>query len=123
MSLPLRGDNDVARRARQSILAALRELADERWQSTVWEGGGDGHAQSSFVEAVCALYGDSTLGNALDTQKIVFDEDTDGLLRHLRGIVEAIDPYLTPSALRSLPEWPDVMRTADAAIRRLSAIV
>jgi hypothetical protein len=61
---------------------ALRELADEDRQRTLWLSTG-GPEVSSFVECLSRLWDDSGLATAMEQPGVVYDSEIDELLRQL----------------------------------------
>lgn len=106
---------ELERRARAKMLACLHELADMSFQDRVWVRG-VGPEVSSFTEALCGLYDDSTLGDRLE------EGTADGLvgpaaalqLESLLVQLKAL-PDLPDAELVELPEWADIRVAAASA--------
>jgi len=72
------------------IEEALRELADEGRQRTLWRSTGRPEV-SSFVECTSRLWDDSGLATALEQPGLVFDKQIDDGLRHLHTTLGRVD--------------------------------
>jgi hypothetical protein len=83
---------------KQKVFDSLQELRDEKYQRRAWLSS-SGPEISSFVEAICGLFDDSGLGDALDKEEVVFTGEIDRLLRELRQAVQATDQALPPAQL------------------------
>jgi hypothetical protein len=66
-------------------------LADYDYQKRVWLCG-SGPEMSSLTEAVCGLFDDSGLGDALDKGQSVYSVEVDTLLRRILNMTSALDP-------------------------------
>jgi predicted GTPase len=84
------------------IDSALRELSDERTQTTLWcsEGGSE---VSSLTEAISRLWDDSGLGDAME-RGVVFDEAIDDRLRRLQQVLDILDESSPPPELLASPQ-------------------
>ena len=94
---------------------ALRELSDEdlqrqRWLSPEWP--------NEYIEAVCELFDDSALGQALDKGP-VFGEVIDNTLREVRRVAARIDGQRPPEDVINDPLMPELRGLAAQALRAL----
>lgn len=106
-------DLETSARIKNEILESLQELSDLSWQRRVWFLG-DGPEQSSFTETVERLFGDTTLGQSLDSGEVVFGDAVDQQLRRLRV---ALTPYYRlPPDLKVLDTraWLEVAELSSA---------
>lgn len=104
----------------ESVLSALRELADLEYQRRVWTGR-DRHGEvSSFEECVASLFDDSGLSCALDAHGPVFGARIDAELQSLRRALARIDAHRRADAVVADPEMVHVRHQAAAVLRELS---
>jgi hypothetical protein len=117
----LAGDARVTRVLTGAVRAALRELSDGDYQSRAWTGRDARGEMSSLDEAVCGLYDDSGLGDALERGEEVFGSAIDADLRSLGNLLSRIDGALDPSATIADPKMRAVREQAAAILRALEA--
>ncbi|MCE5197983.1 MAG: hypothetical protein ABFD54_13790 [Armatimonadota bacterium] len=94
-----------------TVLANLRELADENYQRRVWTSS-SGPEMSSFDEDVCGLFDDSGLGDELDKPGPVFSEVIDRHLRVLDARLQSIDARCHPLEVIQDPRMEEVRAQA-----------
>jgi hypothetical protein len=80
------------------IRECLKELSDKSYQERVWTAS-SGPEISSFVEAVCQLYGGTGLDAAFDKGHQVYGKEIDGLLKNFETILQSIPDRRPPSEL------------------------
>jgi hypothetical protein len=86
---------------RDKILDHLRELAQVEDQRRLWLASSG--EISSFTEAMCGLFDDTGLGDALQKGDAVFNAGADRTLRELSAAVSTVDGQLPPGALIDHP--------------------
>jgi len=97
---------------------ALRELADdEEAQRRLWQAS-EGPEVSSLVECASRLWDDSGLAIALD-RGVVYTEDIDGQLRHLRSVLHRIDPLAPVDCLLVNPNLAEIRRLARVLLEEI----
>jgi len=94
---------------KDKVIHYLRELADETFQQRVWAGRSPTE-MSSFSEAVCGLFDDSGLGDALDRDGTVFTDEIDGLFRELDVAIHKVDASCPAERFIRSPEMARVRR-------------
>jgi hypothetical protein len=102
------------------VIDALRELADEAYQQRVWCGDG-GQEMSSFVEAICGLFDDSGLSDALENsvREPVFSFLIDENLKKLRIAISTIEQSAAPADLIRDPKMQRVRGLAKSILQAL----
>lgn len=83
---------------KENVIEALAELADEAVQRRRWVTSG-GTEVSSFTEAMCQLFDDSGLGDALGKGTPVFSKEIDRKLKDLEKMMGKIDEFLPARSL------------------------
>lgn len=95
------------------ILEVLRELSDADYQAALWTGKLEGE-QSSFTEAVCALFDDAGLARAIDSGNL--EKSYSNALcmqaRQLRALVALIDDTRTPEDTLNNPKMNEMREVA-----------
>ena len=81
-----------------AVVECLRELADEKFQQRVWLAS-SGPEVSSFEEAICGLFDDTGLGDAIDRGQDVFGGEADNLLWLIGRQAAQIDRRWPPEQL------------------------
>ena len=106
---------------RRRVLALLHELADEGEQRRLWLSTGPPEV-SSFVEALCGLYDDTGLGQALERrgETPVFGAEIDRSLIELHEVTTWVDQRSAPEELLAHPSMKVVRSLAARAHRLLS---
>jgi hypothetical protein len=94
---------------KDKVIHYLRELADETYQQRVWTGQSPAE-MSSLTEAVCGLFDDSGLGDALDKGGPVFTDEIDGLFRELDVAIYKVNSSGHHSNFLQSPEMARVRR-------------
>lgn len=92
------------------IVECLKELSDKKDQERLWLAS-SGPEISSFDEAMCQLFDDSGLKDALNKEE-AFGEEVDVLLKRLRSILRMINPYRPPQEIIDDPRMEDVRSTS-----------
>lgn len=105
------------------IRSALHELADADYQQRVWVTGSATEV-SSMNEAAAALFNDSGLDEALETNSVTFSLGIDAELREFRGklrsFLHAQDRRGTLAVITS-PDWSDLREKAGRILDSLAA--
>ncbi len=101
-----------------TVIDALRELADKGYQSSLWTAS-EGPEVSSFAECVCRLFDDSGLGDELESGD-VYAPDIDQDLRSLKCNLARVDGTRTPEAILEDPRLAQARSAASAILRRLN---
>lgn len=101
-----------------TVVDALRELADEGYQTSLWTASG-GPEVSSFAECVCRRFDDSGLGDELESGD-VYAPDIDQDLRSLSRDLARIDGRRTPEAILIDPRLAQARSAASAILGRLN---
>jgi hypothetical protein len=91
----------VTRVVDQLVEDALRELADEHAQATLWNASG-GPEVSSLAESKCRLWDDSGLSDAME-RGVVYSKSIDTQLRQLRDVLRRIDESAPVDAILASP--------------------
>ena len=105
---------------RELIIERLVELADEQRQKELWLASG-GAQVSSFVEAVCGLFDDSALSDALDSSGTEYGSVVDSRFLELGRLLDAIDYRRTPADLIDDPRMRDVRRVANEIVSMIGS--
>ncbi|HEX5442955.1 MAG TPA: hypothetical protein VFW87_03960, partial [Pirellulales bacterium] len=105
---------------KENAIHSLEELADIRMQHRRWLSAG-GSEVSSFTEAVCQLFDDTGLGDALEKPDAppVFSASIDDRLRELSKAVGRFDHEIEP---QKQIDHPDMQTIRDLAARILAEI-
>ena len=98
-----------------AVMDSLRELSDIAYQQRVWLAS-SGPEIASFTEAVCHLFNDSGLGDALEKSGVSFSMETDSRLRLLRSMLSKIDSRRAPSDIIAEPRMQQVRVLAKALL-------
>lgn len=112
--------NTPTRVYKQEAVEALQELADESLQRRRWLADSVPEI-SSFTEAVCQLFDDTGLGEALEkpTGSPVFSLAIDDRLRELDKMAAQFDHFMDPE---KQVEHPQLRRIRDLAAAILADI-
>src|SRR3954470_7310832 len=100
---------------------ALRELADEGRQTTLWTAS-TGPEVSSFAECICRLFDDSGLGDELEDGAVVYAPDIDQHLTNLRRLLRTVDGTQPPNAVLRDPGVVLARSLAASILQRLNDI-
>lgn len=103
----------------ETVLSALRELADLDYQRRVWTRQDRDGEMSSFEECVASLFDDSGLSLALDGRGGAFGARIDAELKSLRLALARIDTQRSPDAVVADPEMKLARDQAAAVLREL----
>jgi hypothetical protein len=98
----------------QRILDTLQELSsDADYQAALWAGKIEGE-QTSFIEAVCALFDDAGLARGIDSGALDRNCSTSlcRLARQLRSLVKLIDHKGSPEQILNHPKMNAIRETA-----------
>jgi len=106
--------------SRHLVRDALRELADEAYQRRLWTEP-QGPEVGSLTEAICRLFDDSGLGDALDNGQEIFGPPVDSLLVGLGDLLDGIDVQQQPRAILDDPFMVDVRRLAGGLLGQIEA--
>jgi len=99
----------------------LAELADADFQERTWTGKDpEPGVVASYIEAVCGLFDDSNLNDALSEDGWAYGEPVDSLIRDLGDLVDATDEFQPYDVLFADPHFLEARRVA-AQIRDLLA--
>jgi hypothetical protein len=101
----------------ETVLDALRELADQGEQTRLWSAT-TGPEVSSFDECVCRLFDDNGLTDELQ-RGIVYAPDVDQDLRLLGQLVKRIDSRRSPASILNDPALGQVRSSAGSLLGRL----
>ena len=105
---------------KHDVLDCLRELSNAQFQRRVWLAS-SGPEVSSFSEAVCQLFDDTGLGDALDRGSPVFSAAADSTLKNLMQAASRVDRSLSPGSLIDAPQMDLIRNLAAMAIEQISA--
>jgi hypothetical protein len=103
-----------------NVLECLQELADEKFQHRVWAVS-SGPEVSSFSEAICGLFDDTGLGDAIDRGQDVFGKEADNLLWLIGREAAQIDRRWSPEQLLSSEQLRRIRELAAQALTLVQA--
>ena len=99
---------------------ALRELADEAEQRRLWlSSGGE---VGSFEECYSHLYDDSGLGDALESDEIVYTPGIDARFRELDRVLARVDQRRTPQEVIADPVLAQARMLARELLEKLGTL-
>jgi hypothetical protein len=97
---------------------ALRELADEERQRTLWLSTGEPEV-SSFEESLSRLWDDSGLGTAMEKPGVVYNSEIDELLRRLDETLAQVNTSQPVSGLLVDPHLAEARVMARRLLQEL----
>ena len=100
---------------KEIVVGSLKELADKGYQERLWLAS-SGDEISSLTEAVCQLFDDSGLGDALDRNNRVYGDPVDHMLRQLDGILRQLPRNTHPSIVIDDPKMEMVRNLASRVL-------
>lgn len=102
-----------------TLLEALTDLSDKRYQDNVWTNSGDMTGLSiSFTEAACNVYDDALVTYALENNQIIVDKKVTQALRDLGDMIDAVDEFRSARAIIDDPLM-EIVRQKSSEILRL----
>lgn len=104
------------------VVSALRELADEDYQRRVWVKGSKTEV-SSLNEATAALFNDSGLDEAFESDQLAFSHELDADLKRLRDMLRRSLNVESDSGTEVVivsPEWKVVRQLAGKLLEKIS---
>lgn len=105
---------------KQSLIRALRDLGDERFQWDAWVHGKSG-AISSFPELACQVFDDTGLSRALNRGSLepFLGASADETLRELSATIDRVPEHKDASALVRSSDMQKVRELANKARREI----
>ena len=104
------------------VESCLKELSDIDFQRRIWVRG-EGPEVSSFEEAVCQLFDDTSIGDQLDEgQEVVLSPKLDSILRELKHLLNKIDYRMTAEEILNHPNWDKIRQLSIQALSALRTI-
>ena len=104
-----------------AVVECLRELSDEHLQRRVWLAS-SGPEVSSFEEAICGLFDDTGLGDAIDGGQDVFGREADNLLWLIGRKAAQIDRRWSPEQVLASEQLQQIRELAAQASVLVQAI-
>lgn len=103
------------------ILDCLRDLTDRELQLRLWTGRGSNGEMWTFEEAVCQLYDDTGLGDALDQGCTGYSPEAEGSLRDLLRLLNRVPADASPESQVDHPAMIKARTAAGVALRAVGA--
>ena len=103
----------------KQVIGGLQQLRSEAEQRRLWLS--DGDEVSSFIEAYCELFVDSSLERALDSGETEFGAEVDRMLWDLDAVLIEIDDDRPVEKVIADPEMAKVRELASELLRRVMA--